>query len=423
MKIKELTISKFSEIVRRNARLILYSVVVTIALFFLYAVRHSGFYSSQVELEIQLPDASKTARDVEERLSIDSLSKIVADNDLYPKWRGDTRERIVDKFRQDLSIKLLKTDVLRIEYRAQTPQTALSVTNQLVALLTSKRISAENHEVSAKLKNAEAELARQEERLREFNTRFLGSHLQKQTAHFTSLNRLILRLQANMNLLNSLQKEKEHRQQLLRQPQAFDSITKNAFSNRTDSGAALNDSGTKEVNQNLKKEETGLGVDESKQAGAIKGEILKLNRQIDQHTREQEKMQKEMSIYQSRLNSTPQVKRIQNAIGRDYETAKQNYKNLLAKRNELQFEDERSGQLLRMLTSPSFPRKTGEQQMSVLLSLGLVLGLLVGIGLALLRKEKTKPPLSEEEFLSQSGLSVLASIPRICVESSKMNRR
>ena len=73
--------------------------------------------------------------------------------------------------------------------------------------------------LSDEIKKAEADLAKQEEKIKDFNLRFLGGHLEKQTATLAALNRLILQLQSNADLLNGLQEQKSSQERALTQPE------------------------------------------------------------------------------------------------------------------------------------------------------------------------------------------------------------
>lgn len=240
------------------------------------------------------------------------------------------------------------------------------------------------------------ELAKQEDRLRQFNTRFFGSQLQEQTSNLTALNRLILRLQTSVSALHTLQQEKlqNPNEQAAARPQPEGE----GQENRT--GAASGD--------------TPAAQDGQPQRGAA-GPIDTLNKRIEQRLKEQEALHKQMAGYSAKMDFVPRIRQQQASINKDYENARQLYQGLLTEENQPGAKQGLGRGLesyrFRVVAPASLPEQSAGKGELKSASIGWIMGLLPGVGLVIARKPKRPEMLSEDELTKLTGLAVLASIP------------
>jgi succinoglycan biosynthesis transport protein ExoP len=115
------------------------------------------------------------------------------------------------------------------------------------------------------------------------------------------------------------------------------------------------------------------------QLKAIKLEI----ENYDQHAKE---LETQISLYRNRLNLTPQTEQELADVSRGYEESKANYNSLLQKQNQSQLatslEQRQQGEQFRILDPPSLPSKPNAPNHLMLSLGGLMLGAVLGLGLA-----------------------------------------
>jgi hypothetical protein len=426
---------------RRNVGLVVLFAAVGTVLGLLYATTGPVVFVSNCEIELDTrrlntpPSQTEAILKVRERLSPDELSRIASECNVYPDWRSRRPvEEVAWRMKQDILIDLVKPNFFRVGFRSEDPDLAQRVAGQ-IAILYEPKSQAVSEEVLNKLDQAETELSRQEKRLRELNTSFLGSHLEQQTENLKSLNRAILRLRSNVDMLNRLEREKATQERILaehdqpRRETAPSELGQTKLSsvntpNRDESTAPSTptnhlsptaDSGDNQ-SQHLGVRTEGPGSGHAK--AETREQLQRLDEQIKRNTQEHERIRKEMSIYQARVDSAPQVKRMHDAALSAYEAAKQNYQNLLTKKSELELSNRQGESQFSVAKPASFPEEALGRSKLGFAFLGCFLGVCVGVGLSVIRSSETQPHLREEELMRLTDLPVLASIPRIASDDS-----
>jgi uncharacterized protein involved in exopolysaccharide biosynthesis len=427
------------EISKQDLGLVVLSAAIGTVLGLIYAATRPVVYVSEIEIELptQTLDASSSGAEVllkvRQRMTSADLYRIASECNVYPDWRSNKAvEEVASRMRQDILIKSPKVNFFRVGFRAADADLAQRVAGQIASLYepSSRKVS---EEVLAKLKQAETELSKQEEKLRDFNTRFLGSQVQKQTQDLVALNRLILRLRSNIDLLGGLERERASQVRLLaetnRPHRESDSqielIGQSKATTSTREKLEARAPGTKLQLQQLPESSDkqtpldSLGAEGSGSALSqreIKEQLDRLSKQIERSSQEHDRIRKEMSFYQTRINSAPQIKQMHNAVLNGYETAKQNYQSLLTKKTEVELSARQTDNQFIVVKPASFPEERLGWGTAGLAFLGCFLGACVGLGLSVLRNTETQAYLNEEELIHQTGLPVLASISRIVPE-------
>jgi uncharacterized protein involved in exopolysaccharide biosynthesis len=426
---------------RRNLGLVVLFAAIGTVLGLLYATTGRVVFVSNCEIELDTrrlntpPSQTEAILKVRERLSPDELSRIASECNVYPDWRSRRPvEEVASRMKQDILIDLVNSNLFRVSFRSEDPDLAQRVADQ-IAILYEPKFQTVSEEVLNKLNQAETELSRQEERLRDLNTRFLGSHLEQQTENLKSLNRAILQLRSNVDMLNRLEREKATQERILAehdQPRretdppelGQTKLSSVNTANRDESSApsrptnhlppTADSRNSQSPHLDVRTEDPGS----SHAKDEARDQLQRLDEQIKRNAQEHERIRKEMSFYQARVDSAPQVKRMHDAALSAYEAAKQNYQNLLTRKNELELSNRQGESQFSVAKPASFPEEAlGRSKLGFAL-LGCFLGVCVGVGLSVIRGSEAEPPLREEELMRLTDLPVLASIPRIASDDS-----
>lgn len=230
----------------------------------------------------------------------DLLEKVIVDNGLYPQERRNgALAEALKTVERDISTSGVGEDVVRLAFQAGDPGIAQKVASQLVSQCEDNVSQAPTQEdqmlggLSDEIKQAEADLVREEAKVKDFNLRFLGSHLEKHTATLAALNRLILQLQSNADFLNALQEQKSSQENFLTQQERQPSSGS--------SGGPLDS----------KIQVAPQPADSSMQTNPASLTFSDIQGQIDQRKRQQAEIRKEMALYQARIDSAPKVRALQ----------------------------------------------------------------------------------------------------------------
>jgi uncharacterized protein involved in exopolysaccharide biosynthesis len=151
-------------------------------------------------------------------------------------------------------------------------------------------------------------------------------------------------------------------------------------------------------------------------------EIRQLRLQIHQYqdliaqtTRDQKRLQQEISVYQGRIASSPAIEGEYKALARDYDNAQKVYQEDLAKQSTSkmasQAQQQQQGEQMALLNpanlpdSPSFPNRL------FFAGGGLGAGLVLGFGLTLWLELRDKSIRTEADAEAALGLPLLVSVP------------
>ncbi|MGA7223496.1 MAG: GNVR domain-containing protein, partial [Candidatus Acidiferrales bacterium] len=145
---------------------------------------------------------------------------------------------------------------------------------------------------------------------------------------------------------------------------------------------------------------------------------LKANQlEIQNYTKRQKDLESQIAAYQARLNLTPETEQELADISRGYEESKDNYKSLLEKQNQSQLatslEQRQQGEQFSIIDPPSLPDKPSSPN-HILVSLGgLVVGTIIGFGLALLMELADVRVRQEKDLERHVQAHVLVGIPHL----------
>jgi polysaccharide chain length determinant protein (PEP-CTERM system associated) len=184
--------------------------------------------------------------------------------------------------------------------------------------------------------------------------------------------------------------------------------------------AAINDTSAKATDPGT---ERGSAT-EPPEIRQLRLQIHQYQDMISQTTRDQKKLQQEISVYQSRVASSPGVEQEYKALARDYENAQKVYQDDLAKQSTskmaTQAQQQQQGEQMALLNpanlpdSPSFPNRL------LFAGGGLGAGLVLGLGLTLWLELRDKSIRTEADAEAALGLPLLVSVPWV-VEAAVAN--
>jgi polysaccharide chain length determinant protein (PEP-CTERM system associated) len=142
---------------------------------------------------------------------------------------------------------------------------------------------------------------------------------------------------------------------------------------------------------------------------------------ITQATRDQQKLQEQIRLYQGRVALSPAVEEQYKQLTRDYATAQKIYDDMLSKKSQAEMqtamEREQQGEQMRLLIpadspdTPSFPNRI------MFAGGGFGGGLVLGVSLAMLLEMRDKSLRTEADVIAALDLPVLSQVPWVGAEA------
>ena len=411
-------------------------------------------------------------------LSRTRLQGIIQTFHLYTGEQGVADpESMVERMRQDIKIDLVPTPgrpgeltAFKISYSARTPMLAQQVTGELTSLFIEENLrnrQQQSEDTTAFLQNqledARKDLAQQEQRLREFKTKYLGQLPEQLQSNVQILAGLQAQLQAASEARDHAQQQKLYLESLLQQNRALrsaaaaDSASAAAPSSLDDEldklKAQYADLSTRYTEshpdvvrlkqqiastEKLKKQSdtdikagkgsaTASRVAQVGPMAQVEGQLKANELEISNRTDEVKRLQTEIDQYRGRLNLTPVREEELSSITRDHEQSKENYQSLLAKKMQSELatnlERRQQGEQFRIIDPPSLPRKPYFPDRFKMSLAGIALGLVLALGLTA-AMETVAPRIHKEEDLRDLiPAPVLAAIPSLLTADEQQQQR
>ena len=136
---------------------------------------------------------------------------------------------------------------------------------------------------------------------------------------------------------------------------------------------------------------------------------------ISQATRDQKRLQQEISVYQGRVALSPAIEEQYKELARDYDNTQKNYQDLLADQSKsdlaLKMEQQQEGEQMHLLNPASFPDAPSFPNRPLFAGGGLGAGLALGIGLALWLELRDKSIRTQADAESALELPMLVAVP------------
>src|SRR5437763_5453924 len=409
-------------------------------------------------------------------LSRTRLQGIIQTVHLYTGEQGVADpESMVERMRQDIKIDLVPTPgrpgeltAFKISYSARTPMLAQQVTGELTSLFIEENLrnrQQQSEDTTAFLQNqledARKDLAQQEQRLREFKTKYLGQLPEQLQSNVQILAGLQAQLQAASEARDHAQQQKLYLESLVQQNRALRSANADSASAAPSSlddeldklKAQYADLSTRYTEnhpdvlrlkqqiastEKLKKQsdadvKAGKGSSTATrmaQVGTIaqvEGQLKANELEISNRTDEVKRVQGEIDQYRGRLNLTPVREEELSAITRDHEQSKENYQSLLAKKMQSELatnlEKRQQGEQFRIIDPPSLPRKPYFPDRFKMSLAGIALGLVLALGLTAAMETVAPRIHKEEDLCDLIPAPVLAAIPSLLTAAELQQQR
>jgi len=155
----------------------------------------------------------------------------------------------------------------------------------------------------------------------------------------------------------------------------------------------------------------------------LRTQIYQLDQLIKEKTAQQEGLQKQISVYQTRVESSPATEQEYKEMTRDYETALRFYNELLTKRDQsamaTDLERRQQGEQFQVLDPANLPDKPSFPNIPLFTAGGGLGGLFLGFGLIFLFEILDGSLRTREDVEMVVHLPVLALIPAIDTESTE----
>lgn len=427
---------------------------------------------------------SNVAVDLQERLqsmtqqilSRTRLLKIIDDLGLYPGERKHlSPDELVEQMRRDIEIELVRAPArreeltaFRIYYTAPEPRLAQQVTGQLTSLFIEENLRARQEQsesttafLEAQLEEARKDLASQEQRLREFKTRYLGELPEQLQSNVQILTGLQGRLQGMLAALNQAEQQRLYLDSLLAQyrslqaslragtkadpnlPPALDQELERLKTQFADLSARYTErhpdvlhlkeqiAKTEKLKEQIQKELAAVALEAPVEAPPAPTSLAQLQAmspmmqiesqrkanelEIQNRKREIQEAEAQMRELQARLNLTPLREQQLADITRDYTQSRANYESLLAKKMQSELatnlEKRQQGEQFRILDPPSLPQKPYRPDRRRLNIIGLVGGVLLGLACTAGFEMIDDRIYRERDLTELVGAPVLADIP------------
>lgn len=412
---------------------------------------------------------------VQEVLSRPRLLEVIDELGLYGERVGLRTDELIDLIREDLTVEPLErklgagtVNAFRITFIAKSPELAHAVTKKLTNLFIAQNLKTRTDQaetttefLSEQLENTRAELLTQEQHLRDYKMQYLGQLPEQQAGNLGILGSLQSQLNSVMASRSQAQQQRLYLDSLLSEYQNRGnraSVLRSSTGEmvvpvqlaerellrlQTERQTLLSTYTARHPDVVKKEQEIEFQREVLKQLRAGRSDMarrdpdsggaeldsessmmiaqltsqLRANKlELDNLAEKEQKIHRDINVYQGRLNMTPVREQQLTSMQRDYDLLKTHYGDLLKKEQESQLakdlEKRQEGQQFRLAEPPNLPTVPSSPNRLKISLVGLLLGLTFGCGLAFLR-ELSAPSIHTEEDARQFELPMVVGIPNL----------
>lgn len=476
---RQLTFNDYTAMLRRHKRLILIPVIALPVLAYIVALLWPKEYTSQTVVLIEQPAinesyvASFDTSDLKQRLaSIQSqilsrtrLAGVIEKLGLYPEERGKvsmddladrlSRKIVVTPVKPMLQVNNAQLPGFTMQAKARTPVLAQKICNEVTEMFLNSNLHLRQEQaqdttvfLGKQLEDAKKTLDMQDAKLAAFKTQYMGSLPDNEQANLSILNGLNTQLEAATQALNRAEQDKSFAESMLSQqlaalqssPSGQDpqSLEKELSAERAEL-AAMQTKYTSDhpdvvrlkasiadlrmkITDNAKETETasnesGPPLVETQGIEQLRAQVHQYDATIRQKTAEQRDLQRQIGVYQSRIQLSPNVEEQYKVLTRDYQSAADFYNDLLKKRTEsamlTNLHQEKNTDHFRVLDPPNLPSSPSFPVRSYFALAGLALGVFIGVGLTLLAEARDTKLRTEKDVEMLLRVPTLVLIPSV----------
>lgn len=343
--------------------------------------------------------------------------------------------RTIERMRSAVRVSVRGNDAFSIEFEHRNPKMAMLVADRLTNLFMEEVAGSRERQVSAayqfiesQLQEARGELEKKEKALAEYKERHMGTLPEQVNSNLATLQRLQLEHQT---LSESLRKASDT---LLLLESGSPGATSGGAAAPPDSlevlRAQLAQLLTRYTPEHpdvraLQARITALEAEEKKESSgqvpvdpavaAARARLFEARREVADLRRQVADVEKRINQFQARVEAAPRREQEILSLTRDYEKLKENYSSLLSKKLEAEMaaklEQTAKGQQFRVIDPAYLPEAPSFPNRSLFALAGILVGLLLGGGLAVV-VDFLDPTIKDvEDLRSVVDFPVVAVIP------------
>jgi polysaccharide biosynthesis transport protein len=392
----------------------------------------------------------------QEVLSSTHLQKVIEENQLYSELRSSmTSDQILDYMRSQIQIAVKHASgsgpaSFTISYEGRDPAVTAKVTRELANGFISwneesrSALTTNTAEfLDSRLKDAQAELERQESKVREFKMQHLGEMPEQTQSNIAGLSQLRATFSANNDSLNRLEQERIQLEQLPQLAQGaqlrpmpttertrledekvkleaqLSELRRRYTSAHPEVVAAQTrlDRITQQIAELPPTPATVEPKEPNAQATAASVRLEIIGRETRRLEQEQARIQAQISSYQEKLDVVPLREQQFVDLTRNYDTAKEQYRSLLAKKYSADMaadlEKKQQGESFTVLDPATVPERPYKPKRKVMMVAAFLGALLFSVGLVLAKdrlRTTVKSDRQVQEIFGQA-VPILATIP------------
>jgi polysaccharide chain length determinant protein (PEP-CTERM system associated) len=476
---RELKFDDYIAIARRRLWWILVPTVLAPIITYVVSLRIPNRYTSQTLVLVEqqkVPDNfvkpvvtedlnARLATMQEQILSRTRLQPIIENFGLFKSDYGKLpMEQLVERMRKSIKVTPIRSEVetrrdmpgFYISFTSDSPTLAQKVCAELTSMFMTENLKAREQSavgttdfLKNQLEDAKRKLDEQDAKLAQFKRKYLGQLPDQEQTNLSMLATLNTQLDAVTQAINRIQQDKSYVESLLAQQLATWQNSRKAVANPDNLEHQLSALQSQLVTLQskytedhpdiikLKKEiaqltrqfnDSAAAADtpEAPKAAAVTepAQIQQLRLQVHQfaaaikeRSGEQDRLRKQVGLYQSRVQLSPMVEEEYKSLTRDYASAQRFHDELLGKvtQSEMATDLERrqQGEQFRVVDPPNLPEKPTFPDRQMFVKGGLAGGFALGLGIALLLEMRDKSLRSDRDVEFYLQLRTLAMVPTI----------
>jgi polysaccharide chain length determinant protein (PEP-CTERM system associated) len=467
---RQLKMEDYSAIFRRHRRTLLLLVILGPIVGYAVSKVLPKEYTSQTTILVEQPAVPSSyltdinTGDLKQRLttlqeqilSRSRLEGIIDKVGLFPQERAEKvpMESLVDRLRKKIAVTPVKPMAesnstqlpgFIIKVTDRDPALAQKMCNEVasVFLAENQRVKGDQAQgtttfLTQQLADAKTKLDDQDAKLAAFKSRYSGTLPDEQQANLNVLSGLNTQLDAATQALNRAQQDKTFAESMLAQAVASQSAdnpsAQKQLTEMQSELASLLAKYTEDhpdvirLRQSIAdlKQKMGSSASSTTASGPVADspEIQQLRAQVHQYdsvlkdkTAQQRDLQRQIGLYQSRLQLSPNVEEQYKQLTRDSQSALDFYNDLLKKRSETSMVSDMNHQAstgeFRILDAANLPNGPSFPNTLYFALGGLAGGLALGLGIMALREIRDKTLRTEEDIEFFLQLPTLANIPSV----------
>jgi len=351
-----------------------------------------------------------------------------------------------------------------VSYTADNAKDAQQICSQLTSMMLEENFNMRQEVardtttfLKGQLDQAKQDLDNQDAKLADFKKQYLGQLPGDEDSNLRILTSLNAQLEANTQTLNRAQQDRAYAESVLTQQLATWKASQSSTDPQTlqkqlaslesqlitlqarytddhpDVVKTKNDIAEVKRRLNELNSAPAQGPDANAKGNVTEPpEIRQLRLQIHQYEeviaqaeRDQKRAQGQISVFQGRIATSPNVEEQYKQLTRDYDTAEKIYNTLLSQKSQsevqTEMEQQQKGEQMRLMVPAGLPQDPTFPNRWLLAGGGLGAGLAVGFGLALWLELRDKSIRTEQDVLAVLELPMLASVPWVGIDAVEKN--